>query len=157
MTQQVTPGSNAEKLRQLYEILASGRVEQLGEVMAEDVVSEYPQSGERLVGVKNIGDMIANYPGGPLDMNAEMEIVAGDEEHYMLTPTFNVVRVQGSGDTLVGTQRAKYPDGTVWWIISVVHFHEGRIVRAQQFFAPEFEAPEWRKKYAEQIPSAPTS
>jgi ketosteroid isomerase-like protein len=142
---------NREKLRKLYEVLKTGRVDELDEIMSPDVVTDYPQSGERLAGIENIKAMIANYPGGALQLNEDEAVVVGDEEHYMITPTFNVVKVQGGGDTLVGSMRSRYPDVSIWYVISITHFHDGKIVRAQQFFAPEFEAPEWRAQWVQRM------
>jgi ketosteroid isomerase-like protein len=146
-------GGNREALLRLYDVLATGRVEELDAIMAPDVVTDYPQSGERLVGRENIKAMIANYPGGSLRTSPRPQVIGG-EERYMMTPTFNLVKVQGGGDTLVGTVRSRYPDGSDWYVISVVHFHDGMIVRAQQFFAPVFEAPAWRAQWVQPIPES---
>lgn len=152
MSAHATERSNREAMRRLQEILQTGRVETLSDVIHDDCVTDYPQSGERLVGIENIAAVIANYPGGGVKMEDDEQVVLGDEERYMMTPTFNVVKVQGTGDTLVSTTRSRYPDGTVWWVISVVHFRDGKIDRTQQYFAPEFEPPAWRAQWVERIP-----
>jgi ketosteroid isomerase-like protein len=146
------PHSDREALQVLYEVLRTGDVDALDGILAEDCVTDYPQSGERLVGRENLKAMIANYPGGTLQMSDKPTTIIGDEERYMLTPTFNVVKVQGGGDTLVATTRSRYPDGSVWYVMSIVHFHDGMIVRTQQFFAPIFDPPEWRSRWVEIVP-----
>jgi ketosteroid isomerase-like protein len=143
--------SNRELLDTLFDVLESGEVDKLDDIMAPDVVSEYPQSGERLVGLENIKAMIANYPGGVLTTDRRHMVIIGGEERYILTPTFNMVRVEGSGDTLVSATRARYPDGSDWFVITFTQFRDGRISHAEMYFAPFFEAPEWRAQWVERF------
>jgi hypothetical protein len=146
------PPSNREALELLFRIFGTGEVQRLEEVMAPDVVSEYPQSGERIFGIENVRQILMNYPGGRIegDSGGSANIIGG-EERYMLTPTFNMVKVHGGGDTLVGTAKLRYPDGSDWYVIAVAHFHDGMIVHNQLFFAPCFEAPEWRSRWVERV------
>ena len=74
---------------------------------------------------------------------------AATDEHRVLAPLFTVVHVQGRGDAGTITLRNRYPDGTWWWIVIVYELRDGRIARSSLFFAPEFEAPEWRAEFAE--------
>ncbi len=71
------------------------------------------------------------------------------DEHRVIAPLFTVVRVQGRGDAGTTTLRARYPDGSVWWIVVIYELRDGRIARSTSFFAPEFEAPEWRAPFVE--------
>jgi ketosteroid isomerase-like protein len=145
--------TNHEVLERMFELFRTGEMEALTEVFESDCVMDYPQSGERVMGVDNIAAILTNYPGGHLQVDVDRATVIGDEERYILTPTFNVVRVQGTGDTLVGTVRTLYPDGTYWYVISVSHFRGGRIVRTEMYFAPQYEAPTWRAQWVEPLPA----
>lgn len=85
-----------------------------------------------------------------LDLDPDLSTVharAGDE-HRVIAPLFTVVRVQGRGDAGTTTLRARYPDGSWWWIV-VYELRDGRIACSTSFFAPEFEAPAWRAPFIE--------
>jgi hypothetical protein len=58
-----------------------------------------------------------------------------------------VVGVDGSGDRGVAIIRVRYPDQSLWWVVNLYELRGGRIARSRAFFAPEFEAPEWRKPF----------
>jgi hypothetical protein len=73
------------------------------------------------------------------------EVIGGST--YALTPMYTVVAVEGSGDRGVGTFRTRYPDGSYWWVITIYELVDGRIAKARAFFAPEFEAPDWRAPF----------
>ena len=71
--------------------------------------------------------------------------------HYVMTPTFNVVKVEGESDELTSYVKGTYPDGSEWYIISFTTFREGKIAKRVDFFAQTFEAPAWRAQFAETI------
>lgn len=123
-----------------------------GELLAEDYVEEYPQSGEVIRGRHNMISIIENYPGRDGDMSlgrAETLSVKGFDAYRPVAPTFAVVRVEGAGDSGVATVRATYPDGSQWWIVSIYSLKGDRIARMRTFFAPDFPAPEWRAQWVE--------
>ena len=62
---------------------------------------------------------------------------------------FTVVRVQGRGDAGTITLRAVYPDGSIWWLITVYEMRDAQIARSTSFFAPEFEPAPWRAPFVE--------
>jgi hypothetical protein len=57
--------------------------------------------------------------------------------------------VEGSGDRGIAMLRVHYPDGSLWWVLNLYELRDGRIGRARVFFAPEFEAPDWRRPFQE--------
>ena len=73
---------------------------------------------------------------------------------YALTPMYTVIAVQGSGSRGTGVIRIRYPDGSRWWAVNLYEIRDGRIGRQRVFFAPEFEAPDWRAPFRE-APSVP--
>ena len=117
-----------------------------------DYVEEYPQSGERIRGVAKLKAMMTNCPD--LDAMAgniaNVEVVGGEPE-WLITPTFTVVVVEGSGDVFTGVARSRYPDGSMWHIVALVKMLEGRMLRSTAFFAQEFPAPEWRSQWVERF------
>lgn len=127
----------------------------LDELFTEDVVHDYPQSGEVVRGLRNFRATIENYPSGLLEDAIDSEtlrVTAGDEIR-VLAPLFTVVRVEGAGNEGTYALRTRYPDGSTWWTIGFHHLRDGRIDRATVYFAPEFEAPEWRAAYVERGPA----
>ena len=131
--------------------LARGDLSVIEEVFTEDFIDEYPQSGEIIRGRNSLRAMMEHRPGLTSDTGPDLSTVrarAGDE-HKVLAPLFTVVRVQGRGDAGTTTLRARYPDGSWWWIVVVYELRDGRIARSTSFFAPQFEAPAWRAPFVE--------
>jgi ketosteroid isomerase-like protein len=117
------------------------------ELFTDDAVLEYPQSGERFRGLANIRAQFENYPDmDPQNSQSELQEVIGGTT-YVLTPSYTVVGVDGSGDRGVAIIRVRYPDQSLWWVVNLYELRGGRIARSRAFFAPEFEAPEWRKPF----------
>lgn len=142
--------STKDMLLGMWERINQGRLGDLTDVVDEDVHLEWPQSGEIVHGVSNLRHILGEYPGGSLSPQVETaHVVEGDADKFMLTPMFTTVRVQGSGDHAVGSVRTRYPDGSEWYIVSVATSRDGKLVRILQFFAPVFEAPEWRSRWVE--------
>jgi hypothetical protein len=137
--------------RQLFqrfqEVIDQQLWDRLPELFQADAVIEYPQSGERFRGLANIRGQFENYPDlGP--GSSELEDVIGGTT-YVLTPSYTVVGVEGSGDRGIAMLRVHYPDGSLWWVLNLYELRDGRIGRARVFFAPEFEAPDWRRPFQE--------
>lgn len=122
-----------------------------GALLTDDYVDEMPQSGERTRGRANALAIATNYPGGV--GTVESDRLVGAEDKWLLTPSFNVLRIEGSGDvyTYVGTVR--YSNGATWQIISIVELRDGKIARTTTWYAAPFEAPEWRAPYVERFAS----
>lgn len=120
----------------------------LDALLHPDFEDVYPQSGERTRGLANLKAIIENYPeGGWADQGRER--VVGAEDRWVTTPTFTVLRIEGTGNVFTGVQRAKYPDGSEWHVIVIGEMHDGKIWRAETFFAPRFEPPEWRAEWVD--------
>jgi ketosteroid isomerase-like protein len=136
-----------EAMRVLSEIITRQEWDRLPEILHDDVVFEYPQSGERFRGVANVKAQFENYPD--LDPGgSELTEVIG-EDAYALTPSYTVIRVEGSGAQGTAVIRVRYPDDSRWWAINLFEVRDGRIVRSRSYFAPDFEAPEWRAPFRE--------
>ncbi|MDQ2934183.1 MAG: nuclear transport factor 2 family protein [Chloroflexota bacterium] len=119
----------------------------LAELLHPDFEDFYPQSGELTRGAANLQAMIANYPGEYQDLGQDR--VIGGEDRFISTPLFTVLRVEGSDDVLTGVQRARYPDGSIWFIVVIAELRDGRIYRTQSFWAPTFDPPAWRAQWVE--------
>ncbi len=145
-------GRNARLLSEFIAILTGNELSRLEEVMAPDAVIDWPQSGERVRGIENLRAILLGYPGREATgFRGEAVLVAGEEPHYVMTPTFNLVRVQGSGDNPVFVARIHYPDGSAWYMIAFNFIQDDKIARQTGYFAPEYPAPEWRAEWVEPI------
>jgi hypothetical protein len=124
----------AAHIRSLFEANdASGYARAQYEMAAEDVVNEYPQSGERFKGRDNIAAMYSSYTGST-----------------GTTPTATLRRILKPGDAWVIESTIDYGDGTPVSSISIVETGpDGKIVRQTDYFANPFQAPAWRRQYAE--------
>ena len=121
------------------------------DVFTDDLVQDYPQSGEVIRGRHNFRAILENYPSGLPDdaIDTPSLRVAATDEIKVVAPLFTVVRVEGAGNVGTFQLRTRYPDGTTWWTIGFYQVRDGRIARATTFFAPQFEAPEWRAPFVE--------
>jgi hypothetical protein len=132
--------------------LSERRFDLLAEVLADDYVEEYPQSGEMVRGRDNVIAIIQNYPGRDPDAAlgdvSTLSVKAGDA-YRAVAPTFTVVRVEGAGDSGVSTIRATYPDHSRWWIVGLYTLRGDRLGSNRTFFAPDFPAPDWRAKWVQ--------
>lgn len=134
-------------MRILAEIISGHQWDRLPEVFHDDAILEYPQSSEVFRGVPNIRGQFENYPG--LEPGtSQLEEVIGDTT-YAMTPTYTVIAVEGSGRTATAVIRVRYPDGSRWWVLNLNEMRDGRIARSRSYFAPDFEAPDWRAPFRE--------
>src|SRR5215475_13862687 len=87
------------------------------EIYREDAVLDYPQSGERIRGRRNI---------------QESRFVQPNKKR------FTVRRIVGSGDLWV-TEFVLTYDDIPSYAVSIMEFREGRVVKETQYFADRFE------------------
>jgi len=124
------------KLRELYTSGDMAGLSQLiSELSAPDMVQEWPQSGERIRGRENIVAVNQNYEGA-----------TGS------APKMTLRRLLKPGSAWVAEATIDYGDGTPVSMVSIVETNaEGKIIKETDYFANPFEAPEWRRKWVEQM------
>jgi hypothetical protein len=118
-----------------------------------DYVGEYPQSGERFRGFAAFRAQLEHYEGGQAAAPAgdPHTKVLGDEERWAMTPGYTVLPLAGP-ERYTTVSRAPYPDGSRWWVVSILTLRDDKIAHAETYFAPEFEPPEWRRDIVEIMP-----
>jgi SnoaL-like domain len=131
------------------EVLERQEFDRFEDFLAADCVHEYPQSGERIVGLANIRAIFENYPGGLVGQDLTTLQVSGDDGRWLLAPNFTLVRITGSGNSYTSALRVRYPDGSMWYVITMFELLDGKMIRGSLYFAPFFDPPEWRKPYVE--------
>ena len=87
------------------------------EIYREDAVLDYPQSGERIRGRRNIQESRTVQPN---------------------KKRFTVQRMIGNGDLWVTEFILTY-DGIPSYTVSIMEFREGKVVHETQYFADRFE------------------
>ena len=97
------------------------------EIYHDDAVLEFPQGGERLVGLINIRAMREVYPS-PLTMTTE--------------------RIRGSGDLWVAENVITY-DGKPMHTVNIMEFRHGKVAHETIYFGDPWEAPAWRAQWVE--------
>jgi hypothetical protein len=99
------------------------------DIYQEDAVLEYPQSGERIRGRRNIQASRTAQP------NAKR---------------FTVRRIVGSGDLWVTEFILSY-DGQPSYSVSVMEFVDGKVARETQYFGDKFEPGPSRAQWVERM------
>jgi SnoaL-like domain len=122
-----------------------------------DFIEDWPQSRERIRGRANLRRIMENYPGGleGADADVTMDRVIGGEDHWMVAPTFSMIRVSGADDVHTAIVKLRYPDGGEWFMVALIELKDGLIYRVTSFFAPTLESPEWRRDWVERLPESP--
>jgi ketosteroid isomerase-like protein len=118
-----------EALEAHWRASAEGDVEAEHAIYAEDSVCEYPQSGERILGRRNLQALRSHHPGKPSG--------------------FQVRRMVGEGELWVTEYTIVY-QGKPAFTVSIMEFRDGKVVHETQYFADGFETPAWRKQWVEQ-------
>jgi len=146
---------NREVILRLFEMINTGSIEDIDEVQDEDVLTLHPQTRERVRGREEYKVMARGFQqlGGLRVSETEREFIGGEEERYLLTPLFTMVKIQGTGETLVVTSKNHYPDGSDWYTIGLVTFRRGKILKQVLFFGPTFDPPDWRAQWVEPLES----
>jgi hypothetical protein len=93
----------------------------------DDAVFEFPQSGERFVGLENFREWRSTYPA-----NTSMEIR----------------EVRGRDDLWVAEISIRYDEGPRNFGISILEFRGDRIARESIYVAEGWEPPEWRAQWS---------
>lgn len=124
-----------------------GDYDTLGELRHPDFVEEWPQMRERVVGHEVYRKVHENFPGGL--PKVETKRILGSEDRLVLSPSFVPVRIQGEGDIFTLQCVNTYPDGNVYYVVVILELQDGKVRRQATYFAPPFDAPEWREQWTE--------
>jgi SnoaL-like domain len=99
------------------------------QIYRADAVLEYPQSGERIRGRANIEASRAAQPN---------------------TKRFTERRVLGGGDLWISELVLTY-DGEPFYVVSIMEFESGEVVRETQYFSEAFEPGASRAQWVERM------
>jgi hypothetical protein len=99
----------------------------VGAIYHDDVIVDYPQSGERIIGSANLSALRDLYP-------AKL--------------TFQIQRISGRDDLWVTEYVIEY-DAKPVHTVSTMEFRGDRVAHETLYFADPFEAPAWRAHLVE--------
>lgn len=143
------PRPGREVMNQFVQAMNAMDFALLERLMHPDYVGDYPQSRERFRGFAAFRAQLEQYPGGAPAGSSDVEAtVLADEERWVVTPGYTVLPLAGP-DRYTAVLRTRYPDGTVWHVITIVELLDGLIHRSTTYFAPEYDPPEWRQAITE--------
>lgn len=120
----------------------------LKELQHRDFVQDFPQSGERIRGHANFQAAHQRYAGV---VQSHTRRIVGEEDRWVLTPTFVPLRITGTGDMYTVEADGNYPDGSTYKVVTILELRDEKVRKATTYFAPPFEAPGWRAPYAERM------
>ena len=127
-----------EMVQRLESLYAAGDPEAFAraayEMAAEDMVQEWPQSGERIRGRDNIAAVNQNYPAGT-----------------GTSPKSSLRRILRPGDAWVIESVIDYGDGIPVSAVSIIETKDAKLVRQTDYFANPFDAPAWRSQWVEKM------
>jgi len=146
------PTTTREVIDRIVRAAQEADLDAIDQLLADDVIEEYPQSGERMRGKANRRAVYEQYPRGgapPSDYAPLIERVVGNEDRWVMTPNQSLVRIIGMGDRYTVIGLVRYPNGEVWHGIQIVELRDLKVVKITSYFAAPFEPAPWRAKWVE--------
>jgi hypothetical protein len=119
------------RIREFAEAINTHDVDVFDAFYHDDVVVEWPQSGEVIRGKKDIRELRLAYP---------------------IPPAATLHRIAGSGDLWAMEMVFDY-DGDRFHVIILHQYRNGLVVRETSYYAAPFQAPAWRARWVEPVPS----
>jgi ketosteroid isomerase-like protein len=113
-----------------WQASAAGDLEAEHDIYDDDAICDYPQSGERIHGRRNLQALRGHHPDRPSG--------------------FEVRRIQGEGNLWVTEYTIVY-NGREAYTVSVMEFRNGKVIHETQYFSEPFDAPAWRSRWVEKL------
>ena len=119
-------------LDRYWEATVAQNLEKVHEFYHDDVVIEFPQSGERIRGKQNIYEL---------------------RSHYPTKTSYKVLRVRGEGDLWITEVIVTYDNdkGDTIYGVAIMEFRNDKVAHETLYFAYPFKPPEWRYKWVERM------
>jgi ketosteroid isomerase-like protein len=137
---------NREVVERFAEALAADDFDAQDQLIHDDYVGRWPQSGEVIRGRANRRAILQNYPGG---VRSRADRIVGSDDQFIAGPSWNIIHLVGSGDEITMTGTIDYGELGVWHFASLLTMRDGKIWRQTDFFGAPFDAPAWRAPYVE--------
>ncbi len=121
---------NEAVVGRLVEAINSSNLEMMDDLFAEDVVMDWPQSGERIVGGENRRAVYRAFPALPA-----------------ITPR----RMLSAGDLVVLEATADYGEGGTFQAVFIFQLRDNRIAKETAYWSSPFEPAPWRAQWVERM------
>ena len=126
-----TTQESKQVVEQFWMTMQTNDFRRVGELLHDDYILEWPQSGERIRGRANFIAVNENYPAhGRWEFTVHQIVAEGD-------------RVVSDVDVTDGIVRGR--------VITFSTVREGRILHQTEFWPDPYEAPEWRAQWVERL------
>jgi SnoaL-like domain len=99
------------------------------EIYHDDLIVEFPQSGERISGERNLYELRAHYP-------AKL--------------TFEILRIRGESNLWITELIITY-DGRPVNVVTIMEFRDDKVAHETHYYADPFGPPEWRSQWVERM------
>jgi SnoaL-like protein len=99
------------------------------DIYHDNLIVEFPQSGERISGERNLYELRAHYP---------------------TKVTYKILRIRGEGSLWVTEYVITY-DGRPVNVVCIMEFKDNKVAHETLYFGDPFEPPEWRSQWVERI------
>jgi hypothetical protein len=120
-------------IRRLVEAINTQDMDPFDAIYHDDVIIEWPQSGEVIRGKQNIRELRLARPTA--------------------SPTATLRRIIGSGD-LWATEMIFDYAGDRYYTVLIHEYRDGLVVQETCYYGAPFEAPAWRAQWVERAPSS---
>jgi SnoaL-like domain len=117
-------------LERYWEATMAHDLERVHEYYHDDVVVEFPQSGERIRGKHNIYEL---------------------RKHYPTKTSYKILRTRGEANFWVTELIVSYEDECPVNGVAIMEFRNHKVAHETLYFAYQFEPPEWRSQWVERI------
>jgi len=154
------PRSNREALERYVQAIQTQSFDELEAILDPEYTEVIPQSGEIVRGIENaraIGRAVVGL-GNDAEIS-DTKLIESEPENLLLpsfsmtgAPAFSLVRIKEEGEAITAYARLTYPDGSVWYVVTLVTFRNHRLLQNTQFYAPGFKPPAWRAEWVELMP-----
>lgn len=132
-TPQLDQSAQEQQIRAALDIhwraSASGDTNTEHDIYADDSICDYPQSGERILGRKNLQALRSHHPGKPSG--------------------FQIKRIVGNANLWITEYTIVYKEQRAYTVSIMEFSRDAKVIHETQYFADPFEAPAWRKQYVE--------
>lgn len=107
-------------------------------LLHENFVAYWPQSREKIVGADNFIELNRNYPGEHTITVQNVNVFSGNEGNIEKVVT----------NVFICSQM---PDGNdiTLYAVSFFDIKDNKIIRAEEYWADTYDAPQWRTQYVE--------
>jgi hypothetical protein len=125
-------------------------LETMRELVHEDIVVTYPQSGEVIRGKDTYLKMLASFPEGLATINSVS--IHGDDKTIVMPsvqPFMQPTVTAFGGDYFWISGMALYPNGEVFHVATMIRTKGSRVIEETSYFAAPFEPPDWRAEFVE--------